>query len=136
MKGYHKRWGNRRVQMIAIGGAIGTGLAQVQAPDYQMARTTGTGAGLSDMRHFSFHLRALGELSGASRPLPAGASSPVNFGKAACVTSRLVYFNWAMTGSSISPAVKIIHATGAAFGDAFRNGVCARRVNRVGTMNI
>ncbi len=37
MKGYHKAMGNRQVQMIAIGGAIGTGLFLGAGARLQMA---------------------------------------------------------------------------------------------------
>ncbi|XPE66039.1 hypothetical protein ACNKHR_27885 [Shigella flexneri] len=42
-KGYHKAMGNRQVQIIAIGGAIGTGLIFGAGPTANGGSSTGTG---------------------------------------------------------------------------------------------
>lgn len=78
-EGYHKAMGNRQVQMIAIGGAIGTGLFLGAGARLQMAGPALALVYLICGIFSFFILRALGELV-LHRP-PAGASSPtpVNF---------------------------------------------------------
>lgn len=98
--GYHKTLGNRQVQMIAIGGAIGTGLflgagARLQAAGPALAIVyLVCGA-------FSFLiLRALGELV-MHRP---SSGSFVSYAreflgeKASFVAGWMYFLNWAMTG--------------------------------------
>ena len=52
-EGYHKAMGNRQVQMIAIGGAIGTGLF--------LGAGASTGTGLFDLRPvFIFYSACIG----------------------------------------------------------------------------
>ncbi|XNM78241.1 hypothetical protein ACLK19_09930 [Escherichia coli] len=78
-EGYHKAMGNRQVQMIAIGGAIGTGLFLGAGARLQMA---GPALALVYLivACFRFILRASGELV-LHRP-SSGSSvlMPVNFG--------------------------------------------------------
>lgn len=98
--GYHKTLGNRQVQMIAIGGAIGTGLflgagarLQIAGPSLALVYLV-CGA-------FSFLiLRALGELV-MHRP---SSGSFVSYAreflgeKASFVAGWMYFLNWAMTG--------------------------------------
>ncbi|CAB3764834.1 L-asparagine permease 2 [Burkholderia puraquae] len=98
--GYHKTLGNRQVQMIAIGGAIGTGLflgagARLQAAGPSLAIVYLV-CGV-----FSFLiLRALGELV-MHRP---SSGSFVSYAreflgeKASFVAGWMYFLNWAMTG--------------------------------------
>ncbi|VEA34451.1 L-asparagine permease [Salmonella enterica subsp. enterica] len=78
-EGYHKAMGNRQVQMIAIGGAIGTGLFLGAGARLQMAGPALALVYLICGIFSFFILRALGELvlhrpsSGVSSP------TPVNF---------------------------------------------------------
>lgn len=78
-EGYHKAMGNRQVQMIAIGGAIGTGLFLGAGARLQMAGPALALVYLICGIFSFFILRALGEL--VCTALPAGASSltPVSF---------------------------------------------------------
>jgi L-asparagine permease len=99
-EGYHKALGNRQIQMIAIGGAIGTGLflgagarLQVAGPSLAIVYLV-CGA-------FSFLiLRALGELV-MHRP---SSGSFVSYAreflgeKASYVAGWMYFLNWAMTG--------------------------------------
>ncbi len=98
--GYHKTLGNRQVQMIAIGGAIGTGLFLGAGARLQIA-----GPSLAIVYLvcgvFSFLiLRALGELV-LHRP---SSGSFVSYAreflgeKASFVAGWMYFLNWAMTG--------------------------------------
>jgi L-asparagine permease len=98
--GYHKTLGNRQVQMIAIGGAIGTGLFLGAGARLQIA-----GPSLAIVYLvcgvFSFLiLRALGELV-MHRP---SSGSFVSYAreflgeKASFVAGWMYFLNWAMTG--------------------------------------
>lgn len=99
-EGYHKDLGSRQVQMIAIGGAIGTGLFLGAGSRLQMA-----GPALAIIYLvcgiFSFLiLRALGELV-MYRPT---AGSFVSYAReligerAAYIAGWMSFLNWAMTG--------------------------------------
>nr|WP_074802811.1 L-asparagine permease [Burkholderia cenocepacia] len=98
--GYHKAMGNRQVQMIAIGGAIGTGLFLGAGARLQMA-----GPALAVVYlvcgAFSFLiLRALGELV-MHRPSSGSFVSYARefLGERASFVAGWMYFlNWAMTG--------------------------------------
>ena len=76
-EGYHKAMGNRQVQMIAIGGAIGTGLFLGAGARLQMA---GPALALVYLicGLFRFILRALGELVTAL-PVAVLFLMPVSF---------------------------------------------------------
>lgn len=98
--GYHQTLGNRQVQMIAIGGAIGTGLflgagARLQAAGPSLAIVYLVCGGFSFLI-----LRALGELV-MHRP---SSGSFVSYAreflgeKASFVAGWMYFLNWAMTG--------------------------------------
>ncbi|AQA01547.1 L-asparagine permease [Mycobacterium sp. MS1601] len=98
-EGYHKGLKPRQIQMIAIGGAIGTGLFMGAG-----SRLNSAGPGLFLVYAFCgvfvfFILRALGELV-LHRPSSGAFVSYARefFGeKTAYVTGWLYFFNWAMT---------------------------------------
>jgi L-asparagine permease len=78
-EGYHKAMGNRQVQMIAIGGAIGTGLFLGAGARLQMAGPALALVYLVCGIFSFFILRALGELV-LHRPSSGSfVSMPVNF---------------------------------------------------------
>lgn len=126
-EGYHKAMGNRQVQMIAIGGAIGTGLFLGAGARLQMAGPALALVYLICGIFSFFILRALGELV-LHRP---SSGSFVSYAreflgeKAAYVAGWMYFINWAMTpGSSISPQWRYTCTTGAHLA-TFRNG-CSR----------
>ncbi|MGB8419218.1 L-asparagine permease [Paraburkholderia sp.] len=115
--GYHKTLGNRQVQMIAIGGAIGTGLFLGAGARLQIA-----GPSLAIVYLvcgvFSFLiLRALGELV-MHRP---SSGSFVSYAreflgeKASYVAGWMYFLNWAMTGIVDITAVALYMHYWAAF---------------------
>ena len=99
-EGYHKAMGNRQVQMIAIGGAIGTGLFLGAGARLQMAGPALALVYLVCGIFSFFILRALGELV-LHRP---SSGSFVSYAreflgeKAAYVAGWMYFINWAMTG--------------------------------------
>ena len=108
-QGYHKSLGNRQVQMIAIGGAIGTGLFLGAG-----ARLQHAGPSLAIVYlvcgFFSYLiLRALGELV-MHRP---SSGSFVSYArefmgeKASYVAGWMYFLNWAMTGIVDTTAVAL-----------------------------
>jgi L-asparagine permease len=115
--GYHKTLGNRQVQMIAIGGAIGTGLFLGAGARLQIA---GPALALVYLvcGVFSFLiLRALGELV-MHRP---SSGSFVSYAreflgeKASFVAGWMYFLNWAMTGIVDITAVALYMHYWAAF---------------------
>lgn len=136
-EGYHKAMGNRQVQMIAIGGAIGTGLFlgwRALADGWSCF-----GAGLSGVRYFSFFiLRALGELV-LHRP---SSGSFVSYAreflgeKAAYVAGWMYFINWAMTGIVDITAVALYMHYWGAFGDVPQWVFALGALAIVGTMNM
>ncbi len=79
-EGYHKAMGNRRVQMIAIGGAIGTGLFfRRGSPTANGGASTGTG--LFDLRPVFIFLFCVHWVSWCYIALPVAALflMPVSF---------------------------------------------------------
>lgn len=117
--GYHKGMGNRQVQMIAIGGSIGTGLFLGAGARLQMA-----GPSLALVYAvcglFSFFiLRALGELV-MHRPT---SGSFVSYAreflgeKASFVAGWMYFLNWAMTGIVDITAVALYMHYWGAFAD-------------------
>ena len=116
--GYHKTLGNRQVQMIAIGGAIGTGLFLGAGARLQIA---GPALALVYLvcGVFSFLiLRALGELV-MHRP---SSGSFVSYAreflgeKASFVAGWMYFLNWAMTGIVDITAVALYMHYWGAFG--------------------
>ncbi|VFP84560.1 L-asparagine permease [Candidatus Erwinia haradaeae] len=98
--GYHKAMDNRHVQMIAIGGAIGTGLFLGAGARLQIAGPALALVYLVCGIFSFFILRALGELV-LHRP---SSGSFVSYAreflgeKASYVTGWMYFVNWAMTG--------------------------------------
>ncbi|MFJ5333969.1 L-asparagine permease [Pectobacterium sp. CHL-2024] len=99
-KGYHQSLGNRHVQMIAIGGSIGTGLFLGAGARLQMAGPALALVYLVCGIFSFFILRALGELI-VHRPT---SGSFVSYSreflgeKASYVAGWMYFLNWAMTG--------------------------------------
>ncbi|PWW10838.1 L-asparagine permease [Mangrovibacter plantisponsor] len=136
--GYHKAMGNRQVQMIAIGGAIGTGLflgagARLQAAGPALALVYLV-CGI-----FSFFiLRALGELV-LHRP---SSGSFVSYAreflgeKASYVAGWMYFVNWAMTGIVDITAVALYMHYWGAFGDVPQWLFALAALGIVGTMNM
>ncbi|HBZ1558755.1 TPA: amino acid permease [Klebsiella pneumoniae] len=117
--GYHKAMGNRQVQMIAIGGAIGTGLFLGAGARLQMAGPALALVYLVCGIFSFFILRALGELV-LHRP---SSGSFVSYAreflgeKAAYVAGWMYFVNWAMTGIVDITAVALYMHYWGAFGD-------------------
>lgn len=117
-EGYHKAMGNRQVQMIAIGGAIGTGLfwGQAHACKWPVRRwrwsiwSAGSSLSLFCGRWVNWFYTAL--------PAAVSSHTPVNFGeKAAYVAGWMYFINWAMTGIVDITAVALYMHYWGAFGD-------------------
>ena len=136
--GYRKEMGNRQVQMIAIGGAIGTGLFLGAGSRLQDA-----GAALALVYLvcgiFSFFiLRALGELV-MHRP---SSGSFVSYArefmgeKASFVAGWMYFVNWAMTGIVDITAVALYMHYWGAFGDIPQWVIALAALALVGTMNM
>jgi len=136
--GYNKAMDNRHVQMIAIGGAIGTGLflgagARLQAAGPALA-VVYLVCGI-----FSFFiLRALGELV-LHRP---SSGSFVSYAreflgeKASYVAGWMYFVNWAMTGIVDITAVALYMHYWGAFGDVPQWVFALGALGVVGTMNM
>lgn len=136
--GYHKGLNNRHVQMIAIGGAIGTGLflgagarLQVAGPSLAIVYLV---CGI-----FSFLiLRALGELV-MHRP---SSGSFVSYAreflgeKASFVAGWMYFLNWAMTGIVDITAVAIYMHYWHAFSDLPQWVSASAALLVVGSMNL
>ncbi|MBJ3816539.1 L-asparagine permease [Shimwellia pseudoproteus] len=137
-EGYHKAMGNRQVQMIAIGGAIGTGLflgagARLQAAGPALALVYLV-CGI-----FSFFiLRALGELV-LHRPSSGNFVSYARefLGeKAAFVAGWMYFVNWAMTGIVDITAVALYMHYWGTFGDVPQWVFALGALTLVGAMNM
>lgn len=137
-EGYHRAMGNRQVQMIAIGGAIGTGLflgagarLQIGGPSLAIVYLV---CGI-----FSFFiLRALGELV-LHRPSSGNFVSYARefLGeKAAYVAGWMYFVNWAMTGIVDITAVALYMHYWGAFGDVPQWVFALGALAIVGTMNM
>ncbi|AOX20303.1 amino acid permease [Kozakia baliensis] len=137
-EGYHKDLGSRQVQMIAIGGAIGTGLFLGAGSRLQMA-----GPALAIIYLvcgiFSFLiLRALGELV-MYRPT---AGSFVSYAReligerAAYIAGWMSFLNWAMTGIVDITAVALYMHFWGTFADVPQWVFALAALFIVGTMNM
>ena len=137
-QGYHKALGNRQVQMIAIGGAIGTGLFLGAGARLQVA-----GPSLAVVYlvcgFFSFLiLRALGELV-LHRP---SSGSFVSYAreflgeKASYVAGWMYFLNWAMTGIVDITAVALYMHYWSAFADLPQWVSALAALLIVGSMNL
>lgn len=136
--GYRKEMGKRQVQMIAIGGAIGTGLFLGAGSRLQLA-----GPALALVYAvcglFSFFiLRALGELV-LHRP---SSGSFVSYArefmgeKASYIAGWMYFVNWAMTGIVDITAVALYMHYWGAFADVPQWMFALAALALVGTMNM
>ena len=136
--GYHKAMGNRQVQMIAIGGAIGTGLFLGAGARLQMAGPALALVYLVCGIFSFFILRALGELV-LHRP---SSGSFVSYAreflgeKASYVAGWMYFVNWAMTGIVDITAVALYMHYWGAFGDVPQWVFALGALAIVGTMNM
>jgi len=137
-EGYHKAMGNRQIQMIAIGGAIGTGLFLGAGARLQMAGPSLAIVYLVCGIFSFFILRALGELV-LHRP---SSGSFVSYAreflgeKAAYVAGWMYFINWAMTGIVDITAVALYMHYWGAFGDVPQWFFALGALAIVGTMNM
>lgn len=136
--GYHKAMGNRQVQMIAIGGAIGTGLFLGAGARLQMAGPALALVYLVCGIFSFFILRALGELV-LHRP---SSGSFVSYAreflgeKASYVAGWMYFVNWAMTGIVDITAVALYMHYWGAFGEVPQWVFALGALAIVGTMNM
>ena len=136
--GYHKAMGNRQVQMIAIGGAIGTGLFLGAGARLQLAGPALALVYLVCGIFSFFILRALGELV-LHRP---SSGSFVSYAreflgeKASYVAGWMYFVNWAMTGIVDITAVALYMHYWGAFGDVPQWVFALGALAIVGTMNM
>lgn len=136
--GYQKAMGNRHVQMIAIGGAIGTGLFLGAGGRLQAAGPALALVYLVCGIFSFFILRALGELV-LHRP---SSGSFVSYAreflgeKASYVAGWMYFVNWAMTGIVDITAVALYMHYWGAFGDVPQWVFALGALAIVGTMNM
>ncbi|MFS2222130.1 L-asparagine permease [Pantoea sp. B65] len=136
--GYQKAMGNRQVQMIAIGGAIGTGLFLGAGGRLQAAGPALAVVYLVCGIFSFFILRALGELV-LHRP---SSGSFVSYAreflgeKASYVAGWMYFVNWAMTGIVDITAVALYMHYWGAFGDVPQWVFALGALGIVGTMNM
>lgn len=136
--GYNKAMGNRQVQMIAIGGAIGTGLFLGAGGRLQAAGPALALVYLVCGIFSFFILRALGELV-LHRP---SSGSFVSYAreflgeKASYVAGWMYFVNWAMTGIVDITAVALYMHYWGAFGDVPQWVFALAALAIVGTMNM
>lgn len=136
--GYHKAMGNRQVQMIAIGGAIGTGLFLGAGGCLQAAGPSLAIVYLVCGIFSFFILRALGELV-MHRPSSGNFVSYAHefLGEKASYVAGWMYFvNWAMTGIVDITAVALYLHYWGAFGDIPQWVLALGALVLVGTMNM
>ncbi|VFP80283.1 L-asparagine permease [Candidatus Erwinia haradaeae] len=136
--GYHKAMDNRHVQMIAIGGAIGTGLFLGAGARLQIAGPALALVYLICGIFSFFILRALGELV-LHRP---SSGSFVSYAreflgeKASYVTGWMYFVNWAMTGIVDITAVALYMHYWSACGDVPQWIFALGALAIVGSMNM
>ncbi|MGV3344978.1 L-asparagine permease [Enterobacteriaceae bacterium LUAb1] len=136
--GYKKAMDNRHVQMIAIGGAIGTGLFLGAGGRLQIAGPALALVYLVCGIFCFFILRALGELV-MHRP---SSGSFVSYSreflgeKAAYVCGWMYFVNWAMTGIVDITAVALYMHYWGAFADIPQWTLALGALVIVGTMNL
>lgn len=136
--GYHKAMGNRQIQMIAIGGAIGTGLFLGAGTRLQIAGPSLALVYLVCGIFSFFILRALGELV-LHRP---SSGSFVSYAreflgeKAAYVAGWMYFINWAMTGIVDITAVALYMHYWGTFADVPQWVFALVALGIVGTMNM
>lgn len=136
--GYHKSMGNRQIQMIAIGGSIGTGLFLGTGGRLELAGPALALVYLVCGIFSFFILRALGELV-LHRP---SSGSFVSYAreflgeKASYVAGWMYFLNWAMTGIVDITAVALYMHYWGTFADVpqWLFALCALGV--VATMNM
>ncbi|ACS86806.1 L-asparagine permease [Musicola paradisiaca] len=136
--GYHKSMGNRQVQMIAIGGSIGTGLFLGAGARLQMAGPALALVYLVCGIFSFFILRALGELI-LHRP---SSGSFVSYAreflgeKASYVAGWMYFLNWAMTGIVDITAVALYMHYWGTFADIPQWVLALSALTLVTTMNM
>jgi L-asparagine permease len=136
--GYHKSMGNRQVQMIAIGGSIGTGLFLGAGARLQMAGPALALVYLVCGIFSFFILRALGELV-VHRP---NSGSFVSYAreflgeKASYVAGWMYFLNWAMTGIVDITAVALYMHYWGSFGGVPQWVFALGALTIIGTMNM
>jgi len=137
-EGYHKSMGSRQVQMIAIGGSIGTGLFLGAGARLQMAGPALALVYLVCGIFSFFILRALGELV-LHRPT---SGSFVSYAreflgeKASYVAGWMYFLNWAMTGIVDITAVALYMHYWGTFGDVPQWMFALAALAIVATMNM
>ncbi len=137
-EGYHKGMGRRQVQMIAIGGSIGTGLFLGAGARLQMAGPALALVYLVCGIFSFFILRALGELV-LHRPT---SGSFVSYAreflgeKASYVAGWMYFLNWAMTGIVDITAVALYMHYWGAFSDVPQWMFALGALAIVATMNM
>lgn len=136
--GYHKGMGGRQVQMIAIGGAIGTGLFLGAGARLQMAGPALALVYLVCGIFSFFILRAMGELV-LHRPT---SGSFVSYAreflgeKASYVAGWMYFLNWATTGIVDITAVALYMHYWGTFGDVPQWVFALAALAIVATMNM
>lgn len=137
-KGYRKEMGNRHVQMIAIGGAIGTGLFLGAGERLQVAGPSLALIYLVCGIFVFFILRALGELI-LHRPSSGNFVSYARefMGEKASYVAGWMYFvNWAMTGIVDITAVAVYMHYWGSFADVPQWVLALGALGIVGAMNM
>lgn len=136
--GYRKTMGNRQMQMLAIGGSIGTGLFLGAGARLQMSGPALALVYLACGIFAFFILRALGELV-LHRP---SSGSVVSYSreflgeKASFVVGWMYFLNWAMTGIADITAVALYMHYWGAFADIPQWVLALAALSLVTTMNL
>ncbi len=137
-EGYHKAMGNRQVQMIAIGGAIGTGLFSCRSPTANGGSSIGTG--LFNLWLVFRFLFCVHWVSWCYTALPVAVlfyyAREFLGEKAAYVAGSMYFINWAMTGIVDITAVALYMHYWGAFGGVPQWVFALAALTIVGTMNM